>query len=82
MMPGKGHGNMAFADDLIEGVLVFDSEAMILAVYDASTGVDDVETADNAPAEYYTLQGMKIANPEQGLYIERRGTSVRKVYIK
>lgn len=82
MMPGKGHGNMAFADDLIEGVLVFDSEAMTLAVYDASTGVDDVETTDNTPAEYYTLQGMKIANPGQGLYIERRGTSVRKVYIK
>lgn len=82
MLPGKGRGNMAFADDLVEGVLVFDTEAMTLAVYDATTGVEDVEVSDNTIAVYYTLQGVKVANPGPGLYIERRGTSVRKVYIK
>ena len=82
MMPGKGHGNMGFAEDLVEGVLIFDSEAMTLAVYDATTGVADVEVSDNVVAVYYTLQGVEVANPIQGIYIERRGTTVRKVIIK
>lgn len=82
MKPGKGRGNMGFAEDLVDGVLIFDSEAMTLAVYDATAGVADIEVSDNAVAIYYNLQGIEVANPTQGIYIERRGTSVRKVIIK
>lgn len=41
-------------------------------------------TEDNAdaPAEYYNLQGVRVTNPENGLYIRRQGTKVSKVLIK
>lgn len=45
-------------------------------------GIDDI-TVDktNAPIEYYNLQGVKIANPQNGLYIKKQGDKVTKVII-
>lgn len=46
-------------------------------------GIDSVENdASNAPAEYYNMQGMKVNNPANGLYIRRQGNKVTKVLIK
>lgn len=45
-------------------------------------GAANIEAADNAPAVYYNLQGIRIDKPENGLVIERRGTTSRKVLIK
>lgn len=36
----------------------------------------------DAPAVYYNLQGMQVKHPANGIFIERRGTSTRKVLIK
>ncbi|MDE6157562.1 MAG: hypothetical protein K2F78_05380, partial [Muribaculaceae bacterium] len=47
-----------------------------------ATGVDAVTVADDADAVYYNLQGVRVANPESGLYIRRQGNSVTKVYVK
>lgn len=44
--------------------------------------VTDVEIDENAPAEYYNLQGVRVANPTTGLYIRRQGNSVSKVVIR
>lgn len=44
-------------------------------------GVEVVETENNAPAEYYNLQGVRVANPSNGMYIVRKGASVSKVLI-
>ncbi|MBQ9073328.1 MAG: hypothetical protein IJY30_02540 [Muribaculaceae bacterium] len=35
----------------------------------------------NAPAEYYNLQGVKVANPENGLYIVKRGNKATKEVV-
>ena len=40
--------------------------------------VDEVEGA----AKYYNLQGVEIANPENGLYIVKRGNKVSKELVK
>lgn len=45
-------------------------------------GAVDVEAADNTPAVYYNLQGIRIDKPENGLFIERRGSTSRKVLVK
>lgn len=45
-----------------------------------AAGISDIiadEDAD-APAVYYNLQGVEIANPENGIYIVRRGNKVSK----
>lgn len=50
----------------------------------SGSGIQDaVADADEAPAEYFTLQGVRISHPRQGgLYIVRTGNSVSKVIIR
>lgn len=40
------------------------------------------DTNADAPAEYYTLQGIRVSNPGNGLYIVRKGSKVSKTIIK
>ena len=48
-----------------------------------NTGVDDILSDDaNAPVEYYNLQGVRVANPESGLYIRVQGKKASKVLVK
>lgn len=47
------------------------------------SGISNVTVADeNAPVEYYNLQGVRVANPESGLYIKRQGNKATKVLVK
>lgn len=41
--------------------------------------VGAVEADDNDKAEYYNLQGIRVENPESGIYIMRRGGKTTKV---
>lgn len=45
-------------------------------------GIESVDADVEVAPEYYTLQGVKVANPASGIYIERRGEKVRKVMIR
>ena len=48
-----------------------------------SDGVNDILSNDtNAPVEYFNLQGVRVANPENGLYIRRQGNIATKVLVK
>lgn len=47
-------------------------------------GIDLIESdidGSDAPAEYYNLQGIRVANLGPGLYILRRGTTATKILI-
>ena len=48
------------------------------------TGVSDisVDSAPDADAEYFTLQGVRVTNPHSGIYICRRGSATSKVLIR
>ena len=46
------------------------------------TGVEDVNVDENAPVEYYNLQGVKVENPTTGTYIKVQGKKTTKVYLK
>lgn len=46
----------------------------------ASAGVENVTVADTeAPAEYFNLQGVRVSNPANGVFICRQGNKVTKV---
>ncbi|MCM1070146.1 MAG: hypothetical protein NC210_06125 [[Clostridium] fimetarium] len=46
----------------------------------ASAGVENVTVADtDAPAEYFNLQGVRVNNPANGVFICRQGNKVTKV---
>lgn len=51
----------------------------------ASSAVDNIftESADaDTPVEYFNIQGMRVANPANGVYIKKQGNKVSKVYIR
>lgn len=44
-------------------------------------GIAGIEADQNAPVEYFNLQGIRVNNPENGLYIRRQGNKVSKVIL-
>ena len=46
------------------------------------TAVDNIAADANAPVEYFNLQGVRVANPENGVYLRRQGNKVSKVLVK
>ena len=66
----------AFSKDLVNGY-------PILAWQSGTSGISEIEAEEtDAPAEYYNLQGIKVANPENGIFIVRRGNKVTKEIIR
>ncbi len=48
----------------------------------SGSAVEDIEIVEtSAPVEYFNLQGMRVANPENGVYIKRQGGKVSKVVM-
>ncbi len=48
-----------------------------------SSGIGSIDTDNaDAPVEYYNLQGIRVDNPENGVYIRRQGNTVTKVLVK
>ena len=48
-----------------------------------NTAINDINVDNvDAPVEYYNLQGVRVYNPENGLYIRRQGNTVTKVLVK
>lgn len=61
---------------------VVDFENMTVTISTA-TGVEDIAVDAAAPAEYYNLQGIRVAQPEAGkLYIVKQGDKVSKMLVK
>jgi|GEM_PF-1992467 glycoside hydrolase family 18 len=46
------------------------------------SGIEGVDAEAAAPAEYYNLQGVRVENPAEGLYIVVRGGKATKEYVK
>ena len=46
-----------------------------------ATAIESVAVDANAPVEYYNLQGVKVANPENGLFIKKQGNKATKVIL-
>jgi hypothetical protein len=48
----------------------------------ATTGVANIAVAGNESVEYFNLQGVRVANPENGVFIRRQGGRASKVVLK
>ncbi len=57
-------------------------ELFDVALFDA-TAIENVtvDFDENAPVEYFNLQGVRVENPANGLYIKRQGNKVAKVIL-
>lgn len=50
--------------------------------YDEMVKVKDVlDSGENAPIEYYNMQGIRVQNPEKGLFIKKQGNKTQKVIL-
>ena len=45
----------------------------------SGSGIEGIEADENAPVEYYNLQGVRVANPANGIFIKKQGNKVSKV---
>lgn len=57
-------------------------ETIKVSFADATVGVESIAVEEAAPALYYNLQGVRVENPAQGLYIRVAGNKAEKVYIR
>ena len=46
------------------------------------TGIENILMENNNAVEYYNIQGVKVSNPENGIYIKKQGGKTTKVIIK
>lgn len=65
----------------------YDKNNCLLTIEKDLSGVEDIiidtDGYDpNAPVEYYNLQGIRVDNPSNGVYIRRQGNSATKVLIR
>ncbi|MDE5786100.1 MAG: hypothetical protein K2H98_06150, partial [Duncaniella sp.] len=48
----------------------------------STTGIENIAVdAANGAVEYFNLQGIRVANPENGVFIRRQGNEVKKVVL-
>ena len=48
-------------------------------VISGGSAVENIVVDENAPVEYFNLQGIRVANPENGIFIRRQGAKATKV---
>ena len=47
----------------------------------AETGISEIIDNDSSKPEYFTISGIKIANPEKGIYIKKTGNKTEKIIL-
>ena len=47
----------------------------------STSAIEEIGTDANAPVEYYNLQGVRVVNPDNGIYIKRQGSKTTKVVL-
>jgi hypothetical protein len=60
----------------------FDFQFALPEALKATTGISDINVDENAPVEYFNLQGVRVNNPASGLFIRRQGGKAQKVVVK
>ena len=62
--------------------IVLDLANMTINIIESDSSAADIELGNEEAPVYFNLQGVQVAEPAAGLYIEVRGNQVRKVMIK
>jgi hypothetical protein len=83
MMDWSGDGSTWYYG-LIGGYGAYDSSNTWHAdtLSKSAGSVANIAVDENAPVEYFNLQGVRVANPANGLFIRRQGNTATKVLVK
>ncbi|MCH5221420.1 MAG: M60 family metallopeptidase [Muribaculaceae bacterium] len=76
--------NPATSQDALQTTLESLSDAYdnLVERMNIMTSVDEIKANNEAAAEYYLLNGIRVANPARGFYIRRQGAEATKVQVK
>lgn len=79
-----GHATPASFNVMKDGYKLEAKDDNLVLAEDQESAVSEIESAGNdAPVEYYNLQGVKVVGePAPGLYIRRQGDKTVKVIVK
>ena len=62
------------------------ADQTLMQLQPKGSGVDSIEEEEaidfNAPVEYYNLNGVRVENPDKGIYIIKQGNKVSKAVIR
>jgi hypothetical protein len=86
----SAHGEVALTVDEESGDVTAADIELFLAVdgkvykftKGITSGVENIKVEEAVAPVYYNLQGVKVANPSNGIYIVKRGAKVAKEYVK
>ncbi|MDE6276508.1 MAG: hypothetical protein K2M06_00185 [Muribaculaceae bacterium] len=76
---GDGYNNAM--EETAENVLITLDLENETIVFTKDAGVGSVAVAEEGAAVYYNLQGVRVANPEKGLFIQVKGGKAAKVVL-
>ena len=79
--PAYGTANAATARDQFKGQLA-ERATWLNDQWTKESNIENIGLDNIAPAEYYNLQGLKIDNPANGLYIKIQNGQASKVLLK
>lgn len=75
--------NIAKVNEKEEIIINTDANVLALRIPSATSSITGIEAADeNAPVEYFNLQGIRVDQPANGIFIRRQGAKVSKVLVK
>lgn len=91
---GENHYSVRFNGQAVDNMLVLldfggnpanttvkVSNLKLYTLKEKGLSVEGVEFDENAPVEYYNLQGVRVAQPESGIYIRLQGKKAVKVAL-
>lgn len=72
-------GEIAFITDAFRPNIRVNSDASAVTfIWDTMTGIDTIESDCNCEAVYYNLQGIRVVNPQNGIFIEvKEGKAIK-----
>lgn len=54
----------------------------LLLKSDSTVSIKDIDIdSDNAPVEYFNLNGIRVNKPENGVFIRRQGNKISKIIL-
>ena len=72
-------GKLTYYSENAKGIQSHD----VVVNFSGQTGVEDIiADENNGEVEFFNLQGVRVANPENGVYIRRQGNKATKVLVK
>lgn len=73
--------NVFFLENTAEsGMVAFVYAKVVFS--NTPTGINGISSDLDAPVEYYNLNGMRVYEPADGIFIRRQGSKVSKVVLK